>query len=206
MGTGAMLTEDLSRSASHALLGRSSLILAVVAAAHGVLLALLLRTSVPAPLVEALMPRPAGDGGQRLEVVLLEPTPPEVMPPAMTPPEIVTPTMRDLPSPPTIEIEPKGPSTDERLQGLYLGQVRARIDRAWEALSARQAPALPDCTIHVTQDLRGQVLDVAVEDCAVDDVERAQISRVVRAAAPLPAPPAGLRFQPQVEFRLTVGR
>ena len=111
--------------------------------------------------------------------------------------------MLELKSPQTIEFAPNEGRGDERLQGIYRGQLRARIDRAWQDLSERPVPGLPDCTIRVTQDLRGQVLDVAVADCALSDMDREQLARVVRAAAPLPAPPAGLAFQGRVEFRLS---
>ncbi len=182
---------------------RPPLVIVVVSALHGLLIVALLQAHVTAPLLEgARVPGTGGGESQRLEVVLLEPTPPHVVPPATTVAEIVMPPMLDFATSPSVGMEPAELSNDSRLQGLYLGQVRARIGRAWEALGAPTAADLPDCTIHVTQDRGGQVLDVAVTNCAVDALARAQITRAVRAAAPLPAPPAGLPFRPQVEFGL----
>jgi hypothetical protein len=188
---------------------RSPLLFGAVSAAHAVLIGALLQGQIRAPLLEGLRVPTAGGGGQRLEVVLLEPAPREFTPPLVTTLQIVTPMTIDLPTLPTLptlELEPAELSAAEQLQGLYLGQVRARISRAWEALGAGPSPTLPDCLVNVTQDLRGQVLDVAITGCSVDDLSKAQVLRAVRAAAPLPAPPAGLPFRSQVEFRLLVGR
>lgn len=185
---------------------RSPLLFAAVATVHALLIGALLQGQINAPLLEELRVRIAGGGGQRLEVVLLEPALPEIPSLVVTAPEIVIATTMDLPTLPPLEIEPAEQSAEERLQGLYLGQVRARISRAWETLGAGASPALPDCLVNVTQGLRGQVLEVAVSDCAVDDLAKGQISRAVRAAAPLPAPPAGVPSQARIDFRLILGR
>jgi hypothetical protein len=179
---------------------RSPVLLGVVSAAHGLVLFALLQTPGIVPRLD-----PAR-GEARLDVVLLESTSRDTAPVRNLPPPVEAPISVELPELPALEVEPAAPSAEEPLQGLYLGQVRARISRAWEALGVVPSPALPDCTVRLTQSDRGEVLEVMVSECTLDTSTRALLERAVRASGPLPAPPASLPTQASIEFSLAVAR
>jgi TonB C terminal len=75
------------------------------------------------------------------------------------------------------------------LYGRYLGQITARIERAW--MRPRSSPGADTfaCRLQVLQDERGQVLGVTVGRCNEDARWRASLVQAVRSASPLPAPP-----------------
>ena len=130
MSATAMTTEAFTPRQPAVRVRRSPLLLAGVAAAHGVLVLLLLRSalvaSVPAPTVE----NPRSGLGGRLEVVLLDPmrSSAEASQPA-APIRFVAERV-ELPDLPPVELPLETPSNGERLAGLYLGQLRSRIGRA----------------------------------------------------------------------------
>jgi hypothetical protein len=75
------------------------------------------------------------------------------------------------------------------LYGRYLGQITARIERAW--MRPRSSPGADRfaCAVQVLQDEKGQVLNVTVGRCNEDARWRASLVEAVRSASPLPAPP-----------------
>jgi hypothetical protein len=75
------------------------------------------------------------------------------------------------------------------LYGRYLGQISARIERAW--MRPRSSPGADAfaCRVQVLQDERGQVLDVTLRRCNGDAQWQASLVEAVRTASPLPAPP-----------------
>ncbi|MGH8239231.1 MAG: hypothetical protein ACREXP_19735 [Steroidobacteraceae bacterium] len=80
----------------------------------------------------------------------------------------------------------------ERLQGVYVGQIKARVMRLLEASTfASFATSMP-CVIHIVQNERGEVFDVQTDECAADAAWRDGIASAIRQASPLPIPPAGL--------------
>jgi anti-sigma factor ChrR (cupin superfamily) len=79
----------------------------------------------------------------------------------------------------------------ERLQGRYVQQINARLGRVLRDYWPDR-PELSQCTARVIQDEFGRVLDVDLHDCAADDAAHAMLTRVIRAAGPLPRPPEGL--------------
>jgi hypothetical protein len=113
-------------------------------------------------------------------------------------------TLRDLPLPSPDPAIPDTASPGERasapqtqgdaaafalLYGRYLGQITARIERAW--MRPRSSPGADTfvCRLQVLQDERGQVLGVTVGRCSGDARWRASLVEAVRSASPLPAPP-----------------
>jgi hypothetical protein len=113
-------------------------------------------------------------------------------------------TLRDLPLPSPDPAIPDTASPGERasapqtqgdaaafalLYGRYLGQITARIERAW--MRPRSSPGADTfvCRLQVLQDERGQVLGVTVGRCGGDARWRASLVEAVRSASPLPAPP-----------------
>lgn len=76
-----------------------------------------------------------------------------------------------------------------RLTGIYEGQMRARIERAWlrprEELEAEGFA----CRVKVRQDARGRVKEVELERCNGSTAWRYSLVSAINAASPLPAPP-----------------
>jgi hypothetical protein len=79
----------------------------------------------------------------------------------------------------------------QRLQGIYKGQIEARVSRILESSIARHQSVAP-CILRVIQDERGQVLEVQTDGCEADAEWRDAISQALMQASPLPLPPEGL--------------
>jgi TonB-like protein len=90
---------------------------------------------------------------------------------------------------------------DEQLEGRYLGQINARIDRAW----LRPRSAIGDerfiCQARIEQDGSGNITEVALERC--NGTLRWQLSLVhaIQSASPLPAPPDPAAFVRALHMR-----
>jgi hypothetical protein len=75
------------------------------------------------------------------------------------------------------------------VDGLYLGQISARIDRAW------RRPAEPlggnpfICQARIDQDAAGNVVEVMIEGCNGTPGWQLSLVRAIQSASPLPAPP-----------------
>ncbi len=181
----------------------SRVLFASVAMAHGVLIALLLQSTVNVPVVDFVDGLHKSGSGNRLQVHLLVApalaSPSDVEPPPLARLHVVP--VAELANP-TVQLPFDEPGPQERLAGLYLGQLRARIGRTWETLHAVPAPPLPDCGVELTQDSRGGLLEVSIQDCPLDGPTRALLARAIHAAAPLPAPPAALPVQTRIALRL----
>jgi hypothetical protein len=81
----------------------------------------------------------------------------------------------------------------ERLQGLYVGQIKARLARLLESVRNFDiAQTAASCVVHVVQNERGQVLDVMSDECEADAQWRRNVEGAIRQASPLPLPPEGL--------------
>jgi hypothetical protein len=72
--------------------------------------------------------------------------------------------------------------------GRYLGQIRARIDRAW--LRPRSAIGAPifQCQVQVDQDSGGRVQEVTLLECNGGASWQLSLVHAIQAASPLPAP------------------
>jgi TonB C terminal len=129
-------------------------------------------------------------------------------PPRLSDTPVLTPvrsiTLRNLPAPSPDPVIPDTATPGERgsapltqgdtaafalLYGRYLGQITARIDRAW--MRPRSSPGADTfaCRLRVLQDERGQVLGVTLGRCNADARWQASLLEAVRSASPLPAPP-----------------
>jgi hypothetical protein len=97
------------------------------------------------------------------------------------------------------------PEAAERaaLRGRYEGQIRARVEKAWERPRAGLDDAVFRCTVAVTQDKQGFVLEVELVDC--DNSPQWQVSLIValQAASPLPAPPDPAVFSERLQLEFT---
>jgi hypothetical protein len=88
-----------------------------------------------------------------------------------------------------------------RLQGQYMGQINARIDRVW----VRPRSAIGEdrflCYVRIAQDAGGNVTEVTLEQC--NGTVRWQLSlvRAIESASPLPAPPDSSVFAHVIHLR-----
>jgi hypothetical protein len=80
-------------------------------------------------------------------------------------------------------------ATRSAMYGRYLGQISARISRAW--LRPRSAIGAPmfSCRVRIDQDGRGNVQNVTLEDCNGDQRWQLSLVQAIESASPLPAPP-----------------
>jgi TonB C terminal len=76
-----------------------------------------------------------------------------------------------------------------RLYGIYVGQISARIERAW--LKPRSSPGGDRfvCRVQVLQNQSGEVREVTVKDCNADERWESSLVHAIQSASPLPAPP-----------------
>jgi hypothetical protein len=91
----------------------------------------------------------------------------------------------------------------QKLEGIYVGQVRARLARVLQmALSDPQASPGP-CEARVIQNERGDVMDIELDKCSYDAARKQMLALAIRRASPLPAPPAGLALGASLTLDLT---
>ena len=86
------------------------------------------------------------------------------------------------------------------LAGRYKGQIRARIERAWQRPRTSPGDAMFRCQVEVSQDREGRVAEVTVLDCNGDPRWQLSLVRAIQAASPLPAPPAAQVFSPRLQL------
>lgn len=183
---------------------RSPAAFAIVAALHVALASLVLRSVALVRFEEGVSDPARRGAATRLEVSLLELAPAPFTPPPT--PTISTPQRIRLDAP-AFELGDNEPGPEDRLRGLYLGQVRARIERAWESVSlAPRATDAVSCEVTIVQDARGGVIELTFPACPLDERARADLARVIRGAAPLPAPPAELAIRSEVSLTLEIRR
>jgi hypothetical protein len=75
------------------------------------------------------------------------------------------------------------------LYGRYLGQITARIERAWIRPRTPVEAGLFACRLRITQDRRGAVQDIKLGQCNGDASWKLSLVSAVESASPLPAPP-----------------
>ena len=75
------------------------------------------------------------------------------------------------------------------LFGRYVGQITARIERAWMRPRTPIDSAYFACRVHVTQDRHGVVEEVELVRCNGDPRWQTSLVRAIQSASPLPAPP-----------------
>jgi hypothetical protein len=75
------------------------------------------------------------------------------------------------------------------LVGRYLGQINARIDRAWRRPRSSLGDALFQCSVKISQDRAGTVLEIELQNCTDDAKWQQSLAQAIQSASPLPAPP-----------------
>jgi len=75
------------------------------------------------------------------------------------------------------------------LFGRYMGQVNARIERAWLRPRSPTGDTHFQCQVSITQDKIGNVTEVTLQDCNGDALWQQSLVNAIQSASPLPAPP-----------------
>jgi hypothetical protein len=88
------------------------------------------------------------------------------------------------------------------LFGRYMGQIKARIERAW-VYPADNVSTNFECTVQIKQSKRGDVLEVAMTRCANSAVWQLSLAKAIQAASPLPAPPDDAVFSELVTLKFS---
>ena len=91
------------------------------------------------------------------------------------------------------------------LYGRYLGQVRARIERAWLRPRSKIGSDIFRCRVRIDQDPSGQVGEITLQKCNGTLEWQQSLVRAIDDASPLSAPPNPAVFSPylDLEFRST---
>jgi len=77
------------------------------------------------------------------------------------------------------------------LYGRYLGELQARIERAWLRPRTEIGAARFSCQVRIKQDRHGAVVDVRFDHCNGTLRWQQSLLTAIRTASPLPAPPDG---------------
>jgi hypothetical protein len=75
------------------------------------------------------------------------------------------------------------------LFGRYVGQIKARIQRAWLRPRTAIGAALFNCRLQITQDRRGNAKETTLQKCNGDYRWHLSLVEAIQRASPLPAPP-----------------
>lgn len=75
------------------------------------------------------------------------------------------------------------------LFGRYVGQIEARIERAWMRPRTAIGTDLFECRVQVQQSDRGVVQEVTLKECNGDPRWQVSLVNAIQSASPLPAPP-----------------
>jgi hypothetical protein len=78
---------------------------------------------------------------------------------------------------------------DSAMAGRYLGQINARIERAWRRPRTEIGAVRFACTVEVEQDSSGTVMSTALLMCNGSERWQQSLVTAIQAASPLPAPP-----------------
>lgn len=89
------------------------------------------------------------------------------------------------------------------MYGRYVGQIHARIDRAWQRPRTSIGASIFQCQVQVDQDSVGRVDQITLLQCNGNTRWRLSLVHAIEAASPLPAPPNPAVFARHIilEFR-----
>ena len=87
--------------------------------------------------------------------------------------------------------------------GRYLGQVTARVERAWIRPRSSIGEDAFACRVRVEQDAQRTVKDVTLQGCNGTPVWQQSLVRAIESASPLPAPPDPAVFSKVLVFDMT---
>jgi hypothetical protein len=78
---------------------------------------------------------------------------------------------------------------ESELFGRYMGQVSARIERAWLRPRTPVGTSLFFCRVRIEQDSAGIVREVTLVECNGETRWQLSLVHAIQSASPLPAPP-----------------
>jgi hypothetical protein len=81
------------------------------------------------------------------------------------------------------------PAGNAALFGRYMGQVAARIERAWMRPRSAIEAGRFECRVRIAQDDRGNVESIELQSCSNDESWRKSLTSAILRASPLSAPP-----------------
>jgi len=73
--------------------------------------------------------------------------------------------------------------------GRYMGQITARVQRAWLRPRDMLDGPLFHCRVKILQSKAGEVKEITLEDCNGDPAWQVSLANAIQNASPLPAPP-----------------
>jgi hypothetical protein len=86
------------------------------------------------------------------------------------------------------------------LFGRYIGQIEARVERAWLRPRTPIGAEVFECRVRVQQSGRGAVVEITLKDCNGDPRWQVSLVNAVQGASPLPAPPDPSVFASSIEL------
>jgi TonB C terminal len=95
----------------------------------------------------------------------------------------------DVDLPPTSDATVADAARLSKMYGRYVGQVSARIERAWMRPRTAIGAQSFYCQVRVGQDALGNVTEVTLENCNGDVRWQLSLVHAIQSASPLPAPP-----------------
>jgi hypothetical protein len=95
------------------------------------------------------------------------------------------------------------PAGHAALFGKYMGQVSARIERAWMRPRSPIAGGRFECRVRITQDVRGNVQSIELQSCGADETWRKSLTSAILQASPLSAPPEPALFTPTLTLNFS---
>jgi TonB C terminal len=84
------------------------------------------------------------------------------------------------------------------MYGRYVGQIRARVDRAWQRPRTAIGAPIFQCQVQVDQDSLGHIGSMTLLQCNGNTRWRLSLVHAIEAASPLPAPPNPAVFAPHI--------
>jgi hypothetical protein len=90
---------------------------------------------------------------------------------------------------PQAAIQEANAAEHARLYGRYVGQVQARIERAWMRPRTEIGAPQFSCRVRIQQGRRGDVVGADLDHCNGTERWQQSLLSAVRTASPLPAPP-----------------
>ena len=121
------------------------------------------------------------------EGILLEDLTLQLVSQSLHPPAELTIDEADLAD--TSNVAAGDPAGSAALFGRYMGQVAARIERAWMRPRTAIEGGHFDCRARITQDRHGNVGSIELQNCGSDETWRRSLSSAILRASPLSAPP-----------------
>ena len=98
------------------------------------------------------------------------------------------------------------PTGTAALFGRYMGQVSARIERAWLRPRTAVSGGHFDCQARITQDRAGNVLDIELQECGADERWRATLLAAIRRASPISSPPEPWLYSATLTLRFSANQ